>query len=90
MTSMGGAAAESDPIVDQGVFVGDESTENKVLLQVLALVQDKISEVKNQAVKWLVTKTRVQTRGALIIQQFRAAHQNPQTTPDGDGCRQAD
>ena len=37
---------------DPSVFVGDESTENKVLLQVLALVQDKISEVKNQAVKW--------------------------------------
>jgi cullin-associated NEDD8-dissociated protein 1 len=33
-------------------FTGDESTEMKVLKQVIALVQDKISEVKNQAVKW--------------------------------------
>ena len=37
---------------DQGSFVGDEMLENKVLGQVLALVEDKISEVKNQAVKW--------------------------------------
>jgi cullin-associated NEDD8-dissociated protein 1 len=33
-------------------FSGDENTEMKVLKQVIALVQDKISEVKNQAVKW--------------------------------------
>jgi cullin-associated NEDD8-dissociated protein 1 len=37
---------------DPGSFLGDEVTENKVLSQVLALVEDKISEVKNQAVKW--------------------------------------
>jgi hypothetical protein len=37
---------------DQACFVGDEAVENKVLKQVLALVEDKISEVKNQAVKW--------------------------------------
>lgn len=39
---------------DQNYFVGDENVENKVLRQVLALVEDKISEVKNQAVKWCV------------------------------------
>ncbi len=39
---------------DQNSFLGDENTENKVLKQVLSLVEDKISEVKNQAVKWLV------------------------------------
>lgn len=39
---------------DQNTFLGDEPTENKVLRQVLALVEDKISEVKNQAVKWCV------------------------------------
>lgn len=33
-------------------FLGDEAMETKVLTQVLTLVQDKISEVKNQAVKW--------------------------------------
>lgn len=37
---------------DPTCFQGDESVENKVLKQVLALVEDKISEVKNQAVKW--------------------------------------
>lgn len=36
---------------DHNSFIGDESTENKVLRQVLTLVEDKISEVKNQAVK---------------------------------------
>ena len=39
---------------DQTSFFGDEAIENKVLHQVLALVEDKISEVKNQAVKWHV------------------------------------
>ena len=39
---------------DQNSFIGDESMENKVLKQVLTLVEDKISEVKNQAVKWSV------------------------------------
>lgn len=39
---------------DQTCFLGDEAVENKVLYQVLALVEDKISEVKNQAVKWHV------------------------------------
>ncbi|KAF8651023.1 hypothetical protein AX16_004957 [Volvariella volvacea WC 439] len=38
---------------DQSTFVGDEVMETKVLKQVLALVEDKISEVKNQAVKCL-------------------------------------
>ena len=37
---------------DPGNFIGDESMENKVLQHVLQLVEDKISEVKNQAVKW--------------------------------------
>ena len=39
---------------DPNTFLGDEPTETKVLRQVLALVEDKISEVKNQAVKWCV------------------------------------
>ncbi|KDQ53024.1 hypothetical protein JAAARDRAFT_137841 [Jaapia argillacea MUCL 33604] len=38
---------------DSGSLLGDEPTENKVIRQVLQLVQDKISEVKNQAVKCL-------------------------------------
>ena len=37
---------------DPNNYLGDEGMENKVLKQVLALVEDKISEVKNQAVKW--------------------------------------
>ena len=39
---------------DPNSFLGDEATETKVLRQVLSLVEDKISEVKNQAVKWYV------------------------------------
>ncbi|KAI0063091.1 TIP120-domain-containing protein [Artomyces pyxidatus] len=38
---------------DPQAFLGDENTELKVLKQVMALVEDKISEVKNQAVKCL-------------------------------------
>ncbi len=37
---------------DPTSLLGDEPMENKVLKQVLTLVEDKISEVKNQAVKW--------------------------------------
>lgn len=37
---------------DPNSFLGEEAVENKVLRQVLQLVEDKISEVKNQAVKW--------------------------------------
>ncbi|KAH9982078.1 TIP120-domain-containing protein [Lactifluus volemus] len=39
--------------LDPQAFLGDESIEFKVLGQVLQLVEDKISEVKNQAVKCL-------------------------------------
>ncbi|KAF5361703.1 hypothetical protein D9758_007269 [Tetrapyrgos nigripes] len=38
---------------DPNFLVGDDAVENKCLTQVLALVEDKISEVKNQAVKCL-------------------------------------
>ncbi|KIO24797.1 hypothetical protein M407DRAFT_244321 [Tulasnella calospora MUT 4182] len=38
---------------DRHIFQNDEATEVKVLKQVLALIEDKISEVKNQAVKCL-------------------------------------
>lgn len=37
---------------DPASLIGDEPTETKVLKQVLSLVEDRISEVKNQAVKW--------------------------------------
>ena len=40
---------------DPNSFLGDETTENRVLKQVLQLVEDKISEVKNQAVKWYLS-----------------------------------
>ena len=42
---------------DPNSFLGDEGMENKVLRQVLSLVEDKISEVKNQAVKWCASRT---------------------------------
>ncbi|PPQ98061.1 hypothetical protein CVT26_003287 [Gymnopilus dilepis] len=38
---------------DPSSFTGDDAVESKVLNQVLSLVEDKISEVKNQAVKCL-------------------------------------
>ncbi|KAG2745509.1 TIP120-domain-containing protein [Suillus brevipes Sb2] len=38
---------------DPASLIGDEPTETKVLKQVLSLVEDRISEVKNQAVKCL-------------------------------------
>ena len=44
---------------DPGNFIGDESMENKVLQHVLKLVEDKISEVKNQAVKWCVDSLHI-------------------------------
>lgn len=37
---------------DPNSFLGDETIEARVLRQVLGLVEDKISEVKNLAVKW--------------------------------------
>jgi cullin-associated NEDD8-dissociated protein 1 len=40
---------------DPTSLTGDETVERKVLQHVLKLVQDKISEVKNQAVKWYAT-----------------------------------
>ena len=43
---------------DPQSYYGDEAMEMKVLRQVLSLVEDKISEVKNQAVKWCVSLTR--------------------------------
>lgn len=44
---------------DPNSFLGDEAMENKVLKQVLTLVEDKISEVKNQAVKWCVLRVLI-------------------------------
>ncbi len=41
---------------DPTSFQGDEAVELKVLNTVLSLVEDKISEVKNQAVKWYVSR----------------------------------
>lgn len=46
---------------DPTCFLGDESVETKVLKQVLSLVEDKISEVKNQAVKWSVSTSSSDT-----------------------------
>ncbi|KAF9261953.1 TIP120-domain-containing protein [Marasmius fiardii PR-910] len=57
---------------DQGSFVGDELLENKVLGQVLALVEDKISEVKNQAVKCLgqLIKILRQTQMEMVVDKL--------------------
>ena len=39
---------------DSSLFGADETLEAKTVTKVIQLVQDKNSEVKNQAVKWLV------------------------------------
>ncbi|CAK5269861.1 unnamed protein product [Mycena citricolor] len=52
---------------DPTAFLGDEATENKVLNQVLALVEDKISEVKNQAVKCLGQLIKIIRQGQMEL-----------------------
>lgn len=39
---------------DPGLFGSDEALEMKTTSKVISLVEDKQSEVKNQAVKWFV------------------------------------
>lgn len=70
---------------DQTCFVGDEALENKVLMQVLALVEDKISEVKNQAVKWYFLWSR-RFSCSCPRTQSRPIDQDYSPNPDGDGC----
>ncbi|KAL1713631.1 armadillo-type protein [Schizophyllum commune] len=57
---------------DPASFLGEEATENKVLKQVLALVEDKISEVKNQAVKCLgqLIKIIKQSQMELVVDRL--------------------
>ncbi|KAI0040026.1 TIP120-domain-containing protein [Auriscalpium vulgare] len=59
---------------DSQAFVGDEATELKVLNQVLQLVEDKISEVKNQAVKCLgqLIKILRETQMELVVDKLTA------------------
>lgn len=61
---------------DQNSFMGDESVENKVLKQVLTLVEDKISEVKNQAVKTYVLPLFCRVQTSSELSQARSAHQD--------------
>ena len=83
---------------DPTSFSGDESMENKVLKQVLALVEDKISEVKNQAVKWCVLsstrhflldkRVRGQWMNANAVEPFRQSRAIDQDlATDSDGAR---
>ena len=53
---MGLSDLMSEIKTDAQSFLGDEAMEAKVLNQVLKLVEDKISEVKNQAAKWCVAQ----------------------------------
>ncbi|PPQ63540.1 hypothetical protein CVT24_004770 [Panaeolus cyanescens] len=57
---------------DPASFQGDEPIENKVLSMVLSLVEDKISEVKNQAVKCLgqLIKILRQTQMELVVDKL--------------------
>ncbi|KAG9023812.1 hypothetical protein FRB95_012465 [Tulasnella sp. JGI-2019a] len=53
--------------LDRTLFQGDEASEVKVLNQVLKLIEDKISEVKNQAVKCLGQLIKVIRENNLTI-----------------------
>jgi hypothetical protein len=75
---------------DEASFKGDEAVENKVLKQVLDLVEDKISEVKNQAVKWRVSVLYGCVDTYTPIFQLGAADQDSSSTTDGNCGRQAD
>ena len=78
---------------DPNSFLGDEGMENKVLRQVLALVEDKISEVKNQAVKWCVSspsRRSLAVSSSSPLRQSGAAHQDHPGEPNGNGRRQVD
>ncbi|KAK7019727.1 hypothetical protein VNI00_017966 [Paramarasmius palmivorus] len=57
---------------DQSSFTGDEVMENKVLKKVLSLVEDKISEVKNQAVRCLgqLIKILRQTQMEMVVDKL--------------------
>ncbi|KAF8972524.1 armadillo-type protein [Flammula alnicola] len=57
---------------DPSSFQGDEAVENKILSMVLSLVEDKISEVKNQAVKCLgqLIKILRQTQMELVVDKL--------------------
>lgn len=73
---------------DASAFQGDEAVENKVLKQVLDLVQDKISEVKNQAVKWRVFLCRCLRPSEYATPQSRTVDQDFATSTNGICGRQ--
>ena len=75
---------------DSSSFTGDEQMEMKVLKQVLTLVEDKISEVKNQAVKTYVFDLSYRLPYSLSSSQARSAHQDHSRAADGHGCGQVD
>ena len=47
---------------DPTCLTGDETSEGRIIENVIALVEDKISEVKNQAAKWQVWSIPLKTR----------------------------
>jgi cullin-associated NEDD8-dissociated protein 1 len=73
---------------DPQSFLGDETLEHKVLAKVLELVQDKISEVKNQAVKWqasVLKRVEVDMISDIFLQS-RADDQNHSRDADEICC----
>lgn len=74
---------------DPNNFLGDEATENKVLRQVMALVEDKISEVKNQAVRWYAHFQYSDLHSCPQCLQSGPTDQNNPGIPDGFRCGQA-
>ena len=67
---------------DPNNLLGDETIESKVLRQVLSLVEDKISEVKNQAVKWYVYICWIYFSIQHVCQS-RSTHQDNSRVADG-------
>ena len=71
---------------DPANYSGDEAIELKVLNHVMNLVEDKISEVKNQAVKWSVPHSRLRV---LMLDQPWPTDQDRPREPHGVRHRQA-
>lgn len=72
---------------DTQSFSGDEAVENKVLNMVLHLVEDKISEVKNQAVKWRVVLSISTILYSHLLQSW-PIDQDLEANTDGARCGQ--
>lgn len=74
---------------DPNCLTGDETFEVKIVKHVIALVEDKISEVKNQAAKWCVFVYLIELLniGELTTLQSGANHEDHKAATNGNGSR---